>query len=280
MYGLDVNFLKDRNLDPGKTLPTMTLTTPKASMREQLPIIIGAGAAGLLVALSGLSILAVNWQKGQTQTNIQALETELAQLKAQNAKIQELEAKAATIHQDSDALVGVFGQIKPWSALLQDLTDQMPQGVQISSIQQAGPTLTLNGFATGYDVLNDFLLTLQSSEFFQGDKTKLLTATTGALPVTAEGAVVESGEIKEGDEGETSGVRIPAGVKYTIETQITEKPNPELLNALIRKGASGLVARYKILEQAGVLKGPAAPPGAPPPILKPQEGAPPAPPPS
>ena len=280
MYGLDVNFLKDRNLDQGKMTQTMTLTVPKTSVKEQLPIIIGAVVAGILPALAGLSILLVNWQKSEAQTNIQALEGELNQLKAQNAKIQELESKAATTHQDADALVGVFAKIKPWSALLQDLMDQTPAQVQISSIQQAGPTLTINGFAGNYAALNDFLLTLQASQFFQADKTKLLTATTAALPITAEGVVVESAEAAPDQKTETQGNRIPPGVKYTIETQITQTPNQELLKTLIRKGASGLVARFKILEQAGVLQGPTPAPGAPPPILRPPAGAPPAPPPS
>jgi type IV pilus assembly protein PilN len=134
MYSLDVNFLKDRNLDSNKGV----LTTQKdagSSLEKQLPIYIGAGVMALLPLLAGLAILFVYWQKDQTQQNIQALEAELSRLKAQNQKILELEGKTKTIEDDIAGLVGVFDQIKPWSAILQDLTDQTPFGVQLASIR-------------------------------------------------------------------------------------------------------------------------------------------------
>ena len=117
MYSLDVNFLKNRNLDLN---PSATPTTEGPSLQQQLPIYIGAGVMVVLPLLAGLSLLFVGWQKEQTQTNIQTLEAELAKLNAQNQKIQEIEGKVKTIDDDIAGLVGVFDQIKPWSAILQD----------------------------------------------------------------------------------------------------------------------------------------------------------------
>ncbi len=274
MYSLDVNFLKDRNLDPSK----MTTVEPIASgpsLKQQLPIYIGGGVMLALLSLSGLSILLVGWQKDQTQQNIQALEAEIAKLNSQNQKIQEIEGKVKTLNEEITGLVDVFNQIKPWSAILQDLTDQTPATVQISSIQQADKVLTLSGFARDYGDLNDFVLTLQNSRFFNADKTKLVTATTEALPLKAEGASTDKGDgttatpaqAEKSDKPTGPTVTIPPGVKYTITTELTDTPDQALINELIRKGAVGLVTRFKIMEQKGILSSATSPPPAP--ILQP-----------
>ena len=270
MYSLDVNFLKDRTSDVSKSTQTSTITLSVDNLQKQMPMYIGAAVMALLPALAGLGILAVNWQKGQTQTNIQQLEAELAKLQGEQQQIQAIEAKAATSHQEADGLVNVFNQIKPWSALFQEITNQLPSAVQLESIQQDGGKLTLSGFAGNYAALNDFMLTLQSSQFLQADQTKLMTATAAALPITGEGTTLESGGVEEADtEKGTSTVLIPAGVRYTIQTAITETPDKDLMRVLIRNGAAGLVARFKFLELKGVLDRPSDAPTAPPPILEP-----------
>lgn len=281
MYSLDVNFLKDRNLDAYKgTLTTKGDAGP--SLEKQLPIYIGAGIMALLPILAGLAILLVNWQKDQTQQNIQALETELTRLKAQNQKILELEGKTKTIQDEINGLAGVFDRIKPWSAILQDLTDQTPSGVQLGSIQQTGTQLVLNGFAANYVALNDFMLMLQNSQFLKADKTKLMTAAASALPISGEGVTSETDD-PVASQG-TSLIQVPRGVKYTIQTELSDTPDSQLMPELIRKGAIGLVTRFKALEQKGVLSSSPSPPepssssnppGAPTtPILKPSTPAP------
>ena len=96
MYSLDVNFLKDRTSDVSKSTQTSTITLSVDNLQKQMPMYIGAAVMALLPALAGLGILAVNWQKGQTQTNIQQLEAELAKLQGEQQQIQAIEAKAAT----------------------------------------------------------------------------------------------------------------------------------------------------------------------------------------
>ena len=281
MYSLDVNFLTDRNLELKG--PAVAVTADGPSLQQQLPIYIGAGVMVVLPLLAGLSLLFVGWQKEQAQTNIQTLEAELAKLNAQNKKIQEIEGKIKTIDDDIAGLVGVFNQIKPWSAILQDLTDQTPATVQISGIQQADRVLTLTGFSRNYADLNDFLLTLQNSRFFKADNTKLVTATANPLPIT--GVETDGGGGATAPKQPASGagdkpagptVTVPTGVKYTITTELSDTPDNELMSELTRKGAIGLVTRFKILEQKGITtsqKPPepiVAPPGTPPPAGNPQ----------
>ncbi|PZV27265.1 MAG: hypothetical protein DCF12_05575, partial [Snowella sp.] len=278
MYSLDVNFLTDRNLEIKG--PVVAATADGPSLQQQLPIYIGAGVMVVLPLLAGLSLLFVGWQKEQAQANIQTLEAELAKLNAQNKKIQEIEGKIKTIDDDIAGLVGVFNQIKPWSAILQDLTDQTPATVQISGIQQADRVLTLTGFSRNYADLNDFLLTLQNSRFFKADSTKLVTATANPLPIT--GIETDSGGGATAPKQPASGaadkpagptVTVPTGVKYTITTELSDTPDNELMSELTRKGAIGLVTRFKILEQKGIMSSQKptdpivspAPPGTPPP---------------
>lgn len=283
MYSLDVNFLTDRNLELKG--PAVAATADGPSLQQQLPIYIGAGVMVVLPLLAGLSLLFVGWQKEQAQANIQTLEAELAKLNAQNKKIQEIQGKAKTIDDDIAGLVGVFNQIKPWSAILQDLTDQTPATVQISGIQQADRVLTLTGFSRNYADLNDFLLTLQNSRFFKADNTKLVTATANPLPIT--GVETDGGGGATAPQQPASGagdkpagptVTVPAGVKYTITTELTDTPDSELRDELLRKGATGLIARFNILKQKGIMSSQKptdpivspAPPGTPPPAGNPQ----------
>jgi len=278
MYSLDVNFLTDRSLELKG--PTTAATADGPSLQQQLPIYIGAGVMVVLPLLAGLSLLFVGWQKDQAQTNIQTLEAELAKLNAQNQKIQEIQGKTKTIDDDIAGLVGVFNQIKPWSAIFQDLTDQTPATVQISGIQQADRVLTLTGFSRNYADLNDFLLTLQNSRFFKADNTKLVTATANPLPITGVetdgGGGATAPASGAGDKPAGPTVTVPTGVKYTITTELSDTPDNELMSELTRKGAIGLVTRFKILEQKGIMssqKPPepiVAPPGTPPPAGNPQ----------
>ncbi len=285
MYSLDVNFLKDRHLEHK---PAAGSTAEGPPLKEQLPIYIGAGVALALPLLAGLSLLFVGWQKEQTQQNIQVLEGELAKLNAQNQKIQSIEGKIKVIDEEVAGLVGVFYQIKPWSAILQDLTDQTPSNVQISGIvqselvdkdntsgvEQKKQILTLTGFARNYGDLNDFLLTLQNSRFLKADNTKLVNATASALPITeaeTEGSKIATSSMPTGKLGDRPAgpiVTMPMGVKYTIATELSETPDNELVNELTRKGAIGLVTRFNILKQKGIQPPPSLPPATSP-ILQP-----------
>lgn len=242
MYGLDVNFLKDRQQDSNKI--TVVTQKPTRSLSDNLPIIIGGGVAVLLPALAGLSLLVLGQLSSQTQGNIQQLDTELGKINAQNKTIEDIEAQVEANNQEIQALVTVFNQIKPWSATFQEIENQIPPSVNIGSIQQDGLALTISGYALNYDNLNDFLLLLQGSEMLQADKTAITEANLGDLPVKNE-------NLPEDIE-----ITFPQAVKYTITTELTERPASELLPKLDRNGAVGLVRRIQTLEQKGVFKQP------------------------
>ncbi len=258
MYSLDVNFLKDRHLeDTARTAASSPATS--LSFKRQLPLIAGLAMMLLLPALAAGLWGLLNLQTVQTEKRIQALDAELSKLNAKNQSVEEIEKEITVNKEEIKSLVSVFDQIKPWSAMMQELREQTPPGVQIASIQQTvvaapekdksgagGTQMTITGFASDYDDVNDFLLTLQRSQFLQADKTKIQSANQAPLPVEIENA--------ESLEARRIAVEFPLGVQYTITTELNSVPASQLLPELASKGAIGLVTRIRTLEQKGAIQ--------------------------
>ncbi len=255
MHNIDINFLKDRQLTEEPT-KTPTQTKPPTSLEEQLPIVLGLVAVVVLTGFPLGLMLFLNLQTAQSKQNIEQLQAELTALTAQNKKLQEIEAKLQVIDQDTQALVNIFNQIKPWSAVLQEIRNKVPSSVQIKSIQQndlpsqgfaGGPKtqLSIDGYASSYEELNGFLLTLQRSSFFDPDKTQLVLAKTVDFP----------DELNNAEELKQQGyeVEMPKVVEYKIVTELNTVPATQLLSDLARNGADGLVLRIQALENKGVL---------------------------
>lgn len=247
MYGLDINFLSDRHLETTKTTTT-TKQSPGVSLKKQTPLLIGAGVGLALVALSGGFIALLNLQKGQTESNIAELDQTLSQLGEKEKSIEEIRTQVEAAQGEVTALVSVFNQIKPWSALLEELKNQTPETVQIQSMQESktSPTtsqLNISGIAQNYDAVNDFLLTLQNSRFLKADQTKIESARlTDGIPITLrEGAPYTS-------------ATIPDVVEFNITTELNNLPATQMRSELASRGAVGLVSRLKTLEQTGAIE--------------------------
>jgi type IV pilus assembly protein PilN len=275
MYNLDINFLKDRQLQESAKTATQ-IQVPNQSLGEKLPILAGLATLVILPAAASGFLLLLNLQTAETQKRIQELDTEISKLSIQNQSIQEIEKKVAAINEETTALVNVFNQIKPWSAILQDIRDQIPLGVQASSIKQTdlpaseetgglpNTQLTITGVAGTYDNVNDFLLTLQKSSFLQADKTQLVeNIALVDLPIEFQKPKnVPSGTTVKFSEGvltvktpqELATVKIPQGVRYTLTTELNNIPASQLLRELTLKGSVGLVTRIRTLEQKGAIQ--------------------------
>lgn len=131
MYSLDINFLRDRGVqaDPVKRAKP----APKGSMT---PLYIGLAVGLLLPALVGGMWFFLQQQIAQKESDKANLDAQLAQLKIEQDKVTKLTAQTAQVEEETTALASVFDQIKPWSAMLQDIRERIPAGVQISSIVQ------------------------------------------------------------------------------------------------------------------------------------------------
>ncbi len=255
MYSLDVNFLKDRHLNQAVPGTTQTRITSTINLRQHSPLLLGVGVGAGLLALTGLLGLTVGWQTSETQAKIQQLDGELAQLQAQSKKIEDLKAQLTAIEAENQALVTVFNQIRPWSAILQEIRQQTPPSVQLTNLQQvevpAAPEqgqpnpatrLKISGFANSYEAVNDYLLTLQASPFLQGKKTVVESAALADLPVQVE------------NEYKSIDISFPQVVQFVITAQLSDTPATEQLPNLARNGAIGVITRINTLKRQGAIQ--------------------------
>jgi type IV pilus assembly protein PilN len=240
MYSLDVNFLKDRHIETARSKKSSK--TSFSTLNDRLPLILGASALLLLPALAGSLWLFLNYESGKTQGNIQALDSQLNSLKAQNQRLSELENQIKGVEGELNSLVGVFDQIKPWSALLGEVSRQIPATVAIDSITQDNRSLILTGQAMDYGSLNDFLLNLQNSKFLKSEQTQLVSANLKemATPLTKPSANIQ--------------VTFPRIVSFSLKTELSDIPSSDLQPDLKNNGAVGLVTRIQSLKQKGVVK--------------------------
>lgn len=285
MYSLDINFLKDR---PEYHQAEKGSESPKAKkqiqMGEMTPLILGV-LVGLvpLALVAGVGFLWLPQQKAQLNQDIAEIEAQLQTLEAQKNKINNLNTQIQEVRQETEALATVFNQIKPWSAILQDIRDRVPTGVQIQMIEQTEtetaaaddaeggaplPTINLeiSGIALSFDDVNKFLLTLQESPFFQDEDTHIVNAELEDNPVKLEVPQKEGGETVAEITYE-----LPKVVSYTVSTSLTNVPASDLLREIDRKGAVGLVARIKALQQIEQNQGTETPTPAPSPSPSPTE---------
>jgi len=140
MYSLDINFLRDRpeyKQDEPSQAPTKK---GSGSAKDQLPLI-GAMlfAMGINVAVMGVWWWATNENNGLSAVQT-ALDQEVAKLNTQASAIKAINSETDKVTAEYKALAGVFDQIKPWSAMLQDLSNRTPAGVKIAKIEQIDPS--------------------------------------------------------------------------------------------------------------------------------------------
>lgn len=195
------------------------------------------------------------------EKNIDKLTEQVAELTAQNQRLAAIKKHIEAIDENTQSLVTVFNQVKPASALLQEISNVIPQSVHIGTIEQVelepetgksenpakkATQLKINGYAKTFDDVNKFVLTLQRSPFFKADATKIEKAELADLPIEVEN--------KENLTENNLIITFPKGIQYTIVTQLNDLPAAQLLPDLQRNGANGLVTRITTLREKGVLK--------------------------
>ncbi|MBD2605573.1 PilN domain-containing protein [Scytonema hofmannii FACHB-248] len=254
MYSLDVNFLKDRAPQPknkGKK-PRQAI-----SLGDLTPIYIGATVGVILPALVGGGLWFLQGKNTELGENIAKLEQQNQQLESQVGNINKIKEETNKVKAETQALVTVFDQIRPWSAILQDMRDRIPATVQIENIKQitlttaavqgqppANPPsgVEITGYARSFNDVNDFLLSLQQSPFLKSTEGKITTAELVDAPIPADTAPANSVLIKP-----------PQIVKYTIQSTMSDVPASQLTRELEQKGTVGLVSRIRSLQQTGVI---------------------------
>jgi type IV pilus assembly protein PilN len=351
MYSIDINLLRERTefqVDPQTGFTGGTaIAAPKYG---KVPMFIGMGVAVLALLAAGGGWWWLGEQTTQLEAKQKELDLKLGSLKAQDARLVQLNGQSTQIKDEAQSFASVFNQVQPWSAVLQDLRESIPQGVQIGTVSQSeyklpvsaataaatpapatgglakkistvpdpeakpattpgqipttsstatyptleasiaakfppggsAPTgaaaplpttpapplspdvpttkLDITGTAKSFDEVNNFILTLKQSAFFNPDDTQLITAGLMAPTIverpkikTATTAIVNSNAPITA-EAKPNRLELPRLVEYKIQTTLKRVPAADLMRELERKGAVGLVARLRTLQQQQAIK--------------------------
>ena len=286
MYSLDINFIKDRRDASANKVARGAGKSANISAKEMLPLFLGVGVGLLLVGVVGGLWLFLQQQTTVLQERQVTLDQELGRLKGLDQQVKKINDEITQVTGQTKDLATVFNQIKPWSAILEDIRDRIPPGVQIDTIQQTAATaplpivsvspaasisptasvsptasapptppspqpvtkIQIQGTARSFNDVNDFLLILQRSAFFQDNQTQLVTAKLIDNPIA-----IESQKSQQGN-GSNLEFKLPKVVQYIIEANLNDVTTAKLLRELERKGAVGLVTRIRTLQDKGVIQ--------------------------
>ncbi|MEG4849336.1 PilN domain-containing protein [Microcoleus sp. B5-D4] len=292
MYSLDINFLNDR--PDYKPVAAAKSSAKKSSggAKDQLPIY-GAVlfAFGVNAAVLGAGWWAIN-QNNKLAKQQAAIDVELATLNTQANTIKAINAETDQVTAEYKALAGVFDQIKPWSAMLQDLSARTPAGVQIGKIEQIDPSpspvaaappppaaapaaspspgaspspASPTPAAAPVPVVPQQAAKVQisgiASTFAQVNDFMLLVqrspfflnTDTKLIAATLKNNPAQL-QVRNQNAAPTELPKLRPVVEYKIETTLSPTGASELLSELRSKQADGLAIRIETLQEKGVLE--------------------------
>lgn len=266
--------MRDRQPNQSINLKRDFVQKKEPSLADKIPLALGAFVFILAPAITFMYLKNVQASTAEVKTEIKQIESEIADLGNQNKKIEAANAELETVQKETTALVGVFEKIKPWAAIMQEVSDRTPPGVLVESIQQTGGVtaapasdsdttkdakdqeaeaatpppatdttgINLAGVARSYEDVNDFVLFLQRSPFFNRQQVRLNEASLTSFPV----------EIENQDQlPKNATLEIPEGIKFTISAQLNNAPASQLKGEIEKKGSIGLATRLNTLERKG-----------------------------
>lgn len=249
MYNLDINFLNDRGIKAQEASKS-TRSAGAGGPVNWTPAIAGLliGLLFPLLALGGL--FWVKRDAGQIAEREATVDSQLAALQQQVAELEAIRQEAREIETDTLALVKVFDKLQPWSAILQDVSNRVPQSVRLAGVEQDAETgaVTLSGNAESYEAVNDFMIKLAASPFFDGEKVVLGNAAIGDDPTQVEITTAEN----SGLQVEVEPTRV---VTYEINAPLGQwsYADDEMVSLLSQLGSEGMLARVEALSSDGLL---------------------------
>jgi len=281
VYSLDINFLNDRPEYKSDAPSKRQKAAAPVRNDSKAPYVFGALAMVLLPAIAGGLWFYLQSRNAELEQESAALDAKLGQLQDVQKKIASINAETTQVKNEAAALATVFNQIKPWSAMMQDIRTRIPPGVQITLVKQlpvgqggappppspapspgATPTpgaappvptglVQISGIATSFNDVNDFMLVLQKSSFVKANETKLVTSELkDSSPLVNLGLQ----NVPQVTVDTKSLPPLPKQVVFQIQTALSDIPASELMRELELKGAAGLVARIEALKQKGVIQ--------------------------
>lgn len=253
MYDIDVNFLQDRpEYQKESARPEKRPASAGGDANSNLPLFIGVGVLALLPAMViAYWQLVLNPEVANLEEQKTSVQAEIDKLTGQLAQVPELNAQLEALNAEVQSMVDVIDQVKPWSAVFQDLSDRIPTGVEVTNIQQTTDadngqnSIEVQGIAVSFSDVNDFTLLLQESPFLDEGSVKIKSA-----------ALVENpAPVSLAEEDDASGVEIelPKVVDYAVVASFNQVPASELERELTRLSAVGITTRIELLKEKGII---------------------------
>ncbi|MEL6137463.1 MAG: PilN domain-containing protein [Cyanobacteria bacterium J06628_6] len=259
MYGVDINFLNDRE---ERQIEVSQAPRQVVARGSRTPLYIGLGV--LIAALAGVGGFYgfLKYRQGELLERQAELDSQLQVLQQKLAQVETIKQQTDAVRAESQALAGVFTRIRPWSAIVQDVQNRIPTRTQLSNVSQttgesvappeggepvAPPAggISVQGTACSFDDVNDFMLTLKNSPFLVGDTVKIETSNLGNEVLgTCPGDAERDEPLKL--------------VNYTINGNVESVPVDQLDRLLAelesQQASVGLASRLKALLETGALE--------------------------
>lgn len=221
----DWDLLRQRRLERG--LPPAA--EPLRPARSLLVRGVALGG-GVLVAVFGIwgGLL---WRQAQLNQQLEGLRGIPVQVQALEGQALGQRRRLSTIQRSNEGLAKGLVAVSSGSALLAQLTQITPQGVQLTDVQVQAGSLKLKGVAAdpqAFRRVNGLSLLLAESPLFQPKSVKVVKLSREASKPAAP-------------------------VDWDLTAAFATLPAPQQLRLLQSLGAEGLAKRLQILERAGVL---------------------------
>jgi len=192
----------------------------------------GAGFGGGLVLLGLFGIGAMAWWEGYQAQQLEALLPVEQQVLATEAKLLRLKERIATISKDNKKIANQLVAVRSSSALLEQMRQIAPQGVQFKTLSEGGNSIKLSAVVVGAGSPGPF------------ERINALLLTLGGLKGTKSNGVSLVKATRRGDDATTE---VSFNLNWALDSAV--KPSVEHLESL---GATGMAARLRTLEQQGV----------------------------
>lgn len=224
------DLLRQRRLERG--LPAEPAAVPSA---RRLLVFGGSLGSGLL-ALVLASWALISLRDRMVTAEIARMSAVPGQLQQLEGQLRDGKGKLDQLTKANETLAQGLVAVASGSALLTQLAQQTPQGVQITEATVSGQGLSLKGRADepgAFTRVNALSLLLSYAPLFQPDAVRL-------IKLTREAAAGPPGSAAP-------------GVTWDLSVGLAPLSPPEQLPLLRRLGADGMVERLKDLARMGVL---------------------------
>lgn len=137
MYSIDINLLKDRPEFQTAAVKSVSSNSGiRSNNYSKTPLFAGLGVGLLALLVTGGGWLYQDNLAKDLQARQAELDKKLGAAKVQEAKYNSVTAQIAQTEQETTSLASAFNMVRPWSAIIREFRESVPQGVQIKSITQ------------------------------------------------------------------------------------------------------------------------------------------------